>query len=274
MKKHIAIILAAGKGTRMKSNIPKQYMAIEERPVIYYTIKAFEESYIDEIILVTGKDDIEYVKKEIVDKYHLQKVKEIVGGGANRYDSVNAGINAIINRYDTCYKLCESTYADKTGKQRTTDQSIIDKIYVHIHDGARPCVSQEELRNMRDNVELYNACILAVKVKDTIKIADSNNNVLDTPKRDTLWAVHTPQSFELSIIKEAYQNMYKALSGMTLEQEKAVNITDDAMVIEKYSDIAVKIVEGKYTNIKITTPEDIETAKNYLKQSFRGSQNL
>lgn len=274
MKKHIAIILAAGKGTRMKSNIPKQYMTIEEKPVIYYTIKAFEESYMDEIILVTGKDDIEYVKKEIVDKYHLQKVTKIVGGGANRYDSVNTGINAINSRYDTDCKLSEPTSAGNINRQSTTDSPAIDKIYVHIHDGARPCISQEELNNMRDNVELYNACILAVKVKDTIKIADSNNNVLNTPKRDTLWAVHTPQSFELSLIKTAYQNMYKALLNMTPEQEKAANITDDAMVIEKYSDISVKIVEGKYTNIKITTPEDLETAKNYLKQSTKNPQNL
>ena len=197
----------------------------------------------------------------------MQKVTKIVGGGANRYDSVNAGINAINSSYDTDCKLSEPTSAGNINRQSTTDSPAIDKIYVHIHDGARPCISQEELNNMRDNVELYNACILAVKVKDTIKIADSNNNVLNTPKRDTLWAVHTPQSFELSLIKTAYQNMYKALLNMTPEQEKAANITDDAMVVEYLMEQQVKLFAASYENFKITTPEDMTIACEIIRKS-------
>lgn len=354
MKKHIAIILAAGKGTRMNSQIPKQYLEIDNKPIIYYTIKAFSKEYIDEIILVTGKDDIDYVKKDIVEKYNLEKVKKIVSGGANRYDSVFAGLQAIAWDYlpnlqnqsnnikinSQCNnEKCKNTKNIQTQNYkynqtqnnndscRTNNEQHIDntnqanvieilsnickqlenqEIYVHIHDGARPCITSEELLNIKNNVEIYKACALAVKVKDTIKIADNNQNVTQTPNREYLWAIHTPQSFNYATILSAYINMYKTLNMVdtkeptyTLNTETTsniinttqnsnkyalnteatsdipnttnaqhtsnTNITDDAMVLENFSSHPLKLIQGNYTNIKITTPEDLAIAKIYLK---------
>lgn len=236
----------------MNSQIPKQYLEIDEKPIIYYTIKAFSKKCIDEIILVTGKDDIEYVKKDIVDKYNLQKVTKIVAGGANRYDSVYEGLKAIEIEYNK---------KDTPKKQQ---------IYVHIHDGARPCITEEEITNITNSVEQYKACALGVKVKDTIKIVNANQNVIQTPNRETLWAIHTPQSFEYSTILSAYTKMYESMNlattkdTATLENQQQLNITDDAMVLEHFSTQQLKLIQGNYTNIKITTPEDLQIAKIYL----------
>ena len=91
-KRHAAIVLAAGKGSRMKCDVPKQYLSLKEKPVLYYALKAFEESFIDEIVLVTGVGQEEYCQKEIVEHYGFQKVSHVIAGGKERYDSVYAGL--------------------------------------------------------------------------------------------------------------------------------------------------------------------------------------
>lgn len=226
-----AIVLSAGKGSRMKSDIPKQYMQLREKPVIYYSLKAFEDSAVDEIILVTGKGDVDYCRAEIVEKYSLNKVKAIVEGGKERYDSVFCGLEAADN-----------------------------PDYVLIHDGARPMVSRQIIESCIDCVQKTKACVVGMPVKDTIKIADDKGYSIDTPDRTKLWAIQTPQAFSYKLIHKAYDNLYADIqSGKTVP-----GITDDAMVVEYETDVSVKLIEGSYENIKITTPEDIDVANIFL----------
>lgn len=222
-----AIVLAAGSGKRMKSNIKKQYMEVNQRPLLYYSLKAFEAFGIDEIILVTGEEEIEYCRKEIVEKYGFTQVSSIVAGGKERYHSVYEGLRAIKN--------CD---------------------YVFIHDGARPCISQEILSNCLNNVKKYDACVAAVPAKDTIKIADENEFAQMTPDRSKVWIVQTPQVFQYSLVKNAYSKMFASSHELA--------ITDDAMVVENFTDRKVKLVMGSYSNIKVTTPDDLLLVEHYL----------
>lgn len=223
MKKNVAIVLAAGQGKRMQSKVQKQFLLIKDKPVLYYTLNAFECSpVISEIILVTGKDEIEYCQQEIVEKYGFTKVCKIVAGGKERYHSVHEGI-----------------------------QAIDEADYVFIHDGARPFVTNEIIERAYATVKEDNACVVAMPVKDTIKIADENGFAVQTPDRKRVWQMQTPQTFEYHLIKNAYEK---------LMIEEPEGITDDAMVIETMTDHRVKLVEGSYQNIKITTPEDLDIA--------------
>lgn len=224
MKKNVAIVLAAGQGKRMKSNVQKQYLLIKEKPVLYYTLNAFETSpLISEIILVTGETEIEYCRKEIIEKYGFQKIHKITAGGKERYHSVYEGI-----------------------------QTIDEADYVFIHDGARPFVDEKIIERAYKAVEAHKACVVGMPVKDTIKIADEECFAVQTPDRSKVWQVQTPQVFEYNLIKNAYEK---------LMEKEPEGITDDAMVVETMSKHKVKLVEGSYRNIKITTPEDLEIAE-------------
>ena len=227
MAKYTAIVLSAGKGSRMGSSVHKQYLLLCGRPVIYYTLKAFEESPVDEIVLVTGEGEEEYCRKEIVEKYKLHKVTKIVKGGKERYHSVFQGLSA-----------CEHTD------------------YVLIHDGARPFIGQEVIRHTMDEVQKKHACIAAVPVKDTIKKVDENGKVEDTPPRKSLYTVQTPQAFSYSLIYDSYQKMIA---------DGREDVTDDAMVVEQETGTKILLVEGSYQNIKITTPEDLAIAEAFLR---------
>lgn len=224
--KNTCIIVAAGNGSRMKSDIPKQYIKIEGRPLIAFTIEAWQQSFVDDIVLVVPEDDIYYVKEEIVSKYDFTKVSAVVSGGANRYDSVMAGLDA-----------CDGSD------------------YVYIHDGARPCIDIETINRTRKAVEECGAATVAVPVKDTIKVADEENFAAATPDRNTLWAIQTPQAFSFPLIRKAYSEAVK--SDMK-------NITDDAGVVEGFTDTKVKLVMGDYRNIKVTTPEDLVSVRAFL----------
>jgi len=233
MEKTVAIVLAAGKGSRMKSDVHKQYLLIKDRPVLYYSLKAFEDSFVDEIILVTGEEEIPYCSKEIVEKYGFAKVTKIVAGGKERYHSVYAGLKAI----DSCE-------------------------YVFIHDGARPFITEQILERAYESVKKEHACVVGMPVKDTIKLADESGYAADTPQRDLLWIIQTPQVFSFSLIKDAYT------AFLNREQEllaQGIKMTDDAMVAEMFSDKKIRLVEGSYENIKITTPEDLKVAEALLR---------
>lgn len=231
--KTTAIVLAGGRGKRMNSAVPKQFLTIQDKPILYYSLKAFEDSFIDSIVLVASEDDKEYCKKEIIEKYHFHKVEQIVSGGKERYHSVLNGIKAAGE--------CD---------------------YIFIHDGARPFVALDMLQRLYDCVKQTNACVAGMPVKDTIKIADENGYIASTPKRDLVWMIQTPQVFSYDLIKEAYllleKNEYSLL-------ERGISITDDAMVVETLLGEKVKLVEGSYRNIKITTPEDMGVAEGFLK---------
>ncbi len=238
-KKHIAIVLAGGRGSRMNSTVPKQYMLLDGRPVLYYSLKCMEESFIEAIILVCGHGDEAYCQSEIVDKYGFKKVVSIAAGGEQRYDSVYNGLKQI----------------DELG--------IADGgSYVYIHDGARPCIDITLLEVCRDSVMRYGATIPAVPVKDTIKVIDEEGFCITTPKRSSLMAVQTPQCFCFETAWLAYSNMKQAAS----DGADISIITDDAMVIEQYTNTRVKLCDGSYGNIKITTPEDISAAADILKK--------
>ena len=231
MKKYAAIVLSAGSGSRMKSDIPKQYLPLIEKPVIYYSLMAFQNSPVDEIILVSGANDIEYCRKEIVERYGLSKVTRIVAGGKERYDSVYEG-------------LCAT-----------------DAEYVLIHDGARPVLTSDLIDRMIQGVENTGACIAAMPVKDTIKLSDEHKQVASTPDRKHLWMVQTPQCFARTLLEESYEILkQKQKAG-----ENVPDITDDAMIVEYATGKKITLVEGAYTNLKITTPEDLAVAEIFLK---------
>lgn len=236
MKEHtIAIVLAAGQGKRMNSTVRKQYLLIQDKPVLYYTLKAFEDSFIDEILLVVGDGEKEYCQENIVDKYGFSKISNIVIGGKERYHSVYQALVWIENN--------RKTYS-----------------YVFIHDGARPFISEEVLKKAYDTVKVKDACIVGVPVKDTIKMVGKDGVVIHTPDRSTLWTVQTPQVFSYNKIKNAYDKLITVENSGKLE----VTITDDAMVMETFGDTLVCVVEGSYENIKITTPDDMILAEYIL----------
>ena len=230
MNKITAIVLSAGSGSRMKSKTKKQFMEIKGKPVIWYSLFEFEKSRVDEIILVTGKEDIDYCKKEIVEKYNLKKIKNVVAGGSERYESVYNGLKEV------------------TGN------------IVLIHDGARPLINNEIIERSIEGTIKSDACVVGVPVKDTIKRANKEGYIIDTPNRSELWITQTPQSFKTDLVKMAYKKMKEELE----KGKTTLNITDDAMVVEEFTTNQVRFVQGDYKNIKVTTPEDIDIAELFI----------
>lgn len=224
--KYTAIILAAGQGKRMQSETAKQYLKLSGKPVLYYSMKAFEDSEIDQIILVTGAGEEEKVRLNLVERYGFHKVTKIIPGGAERYDSVYCGLEAA----------------------QETD-------YVLIHDAARPLVTKALIREMLKTVQKSRACVCGVPSKDTMKEVSSDGTVQKTLERSTLWNIQTPQAFEYSLIIAAYKKLFELTD---------IGITDDASVVEQMTKVPVRIVPGSYDNIKITTPEDLAIAKVLL----------
>ena len=230
--KTVAIVLAAGSGSRMNADVKKQFLELAGKPILYYSLNAFQNSFIDEIILVTSKEDIELCKNEIVKKYDFNKVRCIVEGGRERYHSVMHGLKMI--------QSCD---------------------YVYVHDAARPLVDEEMLERLKAGVEEFGSAVAAVETKDTIKIVDNENYVISTPSRNTVWIIQTPQVFKFSTITDAYERLHMRLQNISAED---IHITDDAMVVENFTNSKVKLIKGSYKNIKITTPEDMLVAERFL----------
>lgn len=226
-EKCTAVVLAAGHGSRMGTKIPKQFIKIHGIPLIVYSLRAFQRApEIDEIVLVTTAKSLIYCRTEIAEAYHLDKVRNIVVGGTQRYHSVYNGLLA-----------------------------CADTRYVFIHDGARAMVDEAIIRRGYADVQAYGASVAAVPAKDTIKIADKDAFVCDTPKRSQTWVIQTPQVFDYACIRAAYEEVLE--SG-------ADDITDDAMILERTRKHRVHLYMGSYTNIKVTTPEDIGFAEQLL----------
>ncbi len=220
------IILAAGRGTRMKAEMNKQYLLLKGRPIIAHTISVFEKSpLIDEIILVINKNDVDVCKKNILKKYKFKKVKKVIIGGKERQRSVYNGILEVNKKSEV----------------------------VLIHDGARPIVSDQIIERCIRGAKEYGAVSAGVPIKETIKIMKSDRFVHFTPKRENVWITQTPQAFKTEIIKKAHE----------IAIEEDVLGTDDAMLIEHIGE-KVKMIEGDYENIKITTPEDLITVEAIL----------
>lgn len=223
--KNIAIIVCSGKGQRMGADLPKQFLKLKEKPIITHTIEKFEKcGMIDEIIVVISKEYEQYFKNEILLKNNFTKISNVVFGGKERLNSVYNGLCSI------------------------KDENSI----VLIHDGVRPFVKIEHIKNIINETKIHKACILGVKAKDTIKIC-KNNLIEKTPERENIWLAQTPQAFEYKIIKKAYENAI----------ENNFFGTDDASLVENI-EINVKMVLGDYENIKITTPEDLKIGEIFL----------
>ena len=214
-----AIILAGGKGKRMGAPVSKQFIEIKGKPIIYYTIKKFSENKkIDNIVVVLSKDEVGYFKENILEKYNL-KVDNIVIGGTERQDSV----------YNVLKSL-EDTNTD----------------IVLIHDGARPFISDRIIDDGIKFAQVYGACAPGVMPKDTIKIKNESNFSVSTPERGSLVAIQTPQVFKFNEILECHEKI----------KINNIVVTDDTMVAEKFG-YSVYLYDGEYTNIKVTTPEDL-----------------
>ncbi len=241
-KRCTAIILSAGSGSRMKSDVAKQYMALAGKPVIWYSLQAVERSaVIDDCILTVGGGDLDYVRAGIVQKYGFSKVDAVVAGGAERYLSVMQALRVIAD--------------DKLSTPNRDG-------YVFIHDGARPFLTEDMLIRLSDDAQRYRACAAAMPAKDTVKITDDENFAIQTPDRRSVWNVQTPQVFETRLIVEAYARLGSRLDRI---REQGIAITDDAGVVELFTECRVKLTEGSWQNIKITTPEDLLVAETFLR---------
>lgn len=226
-EKCTAVVLAAGQGKRMHSNIQKQFLQIKGHPILYYSLKCFQDcSFIDDIVLVTGEESLSYCKTEIVERYGFSKVMSVTAGGKERYDSVYSGL-----------LQCRDTK------------------YVFIHDGARPFITEEILASGLEKVKETGACVVGMPSKDTVKLADEAGFVRETPERNCVWTVQTPQIFEYNLIRMAHESIRK---------KDMSAITDDAMVVEQETGVKVRLSMGSYQNIKITTPEDLAVAEAFL----------
>ena len=187
------IVAAAGMSNRMGSKINKQFINIDNQPILVHTLNKFEDSpYIDEIILIAKEEEVEYCRKEIVKKYGFKKIKKI---RKERQDSIYNGILALHERSDI----------------------------VLTHDGARPFVRQENIEDGIKGVIEHDACVIGVPVKDTIKVVNDIESVHHTPKRSMLWAAQTPQCFWKSILQRGYE--YAINEGIVG--------TDDSSIVEK-----------------------------------------
>jgi len=228
-----AIILAAGQGKRMNSDKNKQFLKVKGKPIIVYTIEAFMmHPYIEDILLVVNEDEVKLMKEDIVDNYFVDRHKNIrlVVGGKERYNSVNNALNELNN----------------------------DCKYVLIHDGARPLVSGKEISDSVEILKTEKASVLGVKAKNTYKLVNEHNYISTTVPRENLYSILTPQSFHKNIIIEAYEK------GI----DEIKDITDDGMMVEKVLHIPVKLIEGCYENIKITTPEDLVTMEKIIEDKM------
>ena len=220
------VIVAAGTGSRMNIGINKQFIKLEGKEIIAYTIEKFyNNSNIEDIVVVVKEDESEFFKKEILDKYNFKNVK-IAYGGKERQDSVYNGLKLLDEKCDV----------------------------VLIHDGARPFVSDKIIDKSIEEAKEHKAIVVGVPVKDTIKVIDNDKNIVDTPNRSVLWAVQTPQTFYYNILIDAYKDAFK----------NKFYGTDDAMLVERIG-YKVKMLEGSYNNIKITTQEDLNIGSQILR---------
>lgn len=224
------VVVAAGKGTRMGTAESKQYLMLGDKPVLAHTLEVFERcEEIAEIVVVVGREDVERVG-ELVSRYGIGKCSAVISGGSERQSSVLAGLRALGSEVD----------------------------WVMVHDGVRPFITFAQITKLWAVVQERDAAVLAVPVKDTIKLVHPEGYIESTPDRSRLWAIQTPQAFRLAALLAAHE---------AAEQEGFLG-TDDAMLMER-SGHRVHIVEGDYTNIKITTPDDLQWGLHLLKERDR-----
>jgi 2-C-methyl-D-erythritol 4-phosphate cytidylyltransferase len=226
--KAFALIPAAGMGKRMGASINKQYLHLDGLPIVARTISVFEESpLIESIYLVIPSDEIAYCREHVVAACGFRKVVEIVPGGLERQNSVMNGLSAM-------------------------RQNVADDDVVLIHDGVRPLITPQLLRESIEVARDNDGALVAVPAKDTIKTV-RDGIIIDTPPREMLWQAQTPQSFRFATIFDAHR---------AAVQEGFMG-TDDSSLVERRGGV-IRVVRGDYRNIKITTPEDLVLAEAFL----------
>lgn len=221
MNKVTAILLCAGNSSRYGKGINKNFLLINDKSVLSYSLDIFDSnSYIDDIIIVIKEKDKDFIQNIINSNNYKKNIKIIIGGNS-RMESV---YNAI----------------------KSTDSSI-----VLIHDAARPLIKHDYINKCIESMDNYNGVCIGVKAQDTIKICNDDNEVISTTNRSNTWVIGTPQCFNRKILLECHEN------------NKLDNITDDCMLLENNNYI-VKVIEGKYSNIKITIKEDFDIVKSLI----------
>jgi 2-C-methyl-D-erythritol 4-phosphate cytidylyltransferase len=222
-----ALIPCAGQGKRMGGRVSKQFMEVDGRSLLAYTLAQFEQHpLIDNLVLVTREEDIDYCWQKVVKKEAFTKVTQIVAGGKERQDSVYQGLLA----------LSEETE------------------WVVVHDGARPLISTAAITAVLKTALAKGAAIIGVPAKDTIKMLNPDLTVQETPPRELLWHIQTPQVFSRELLLRAYREA----------AEEGWQGTDDASLVERLG-VKVHLVQGDYNNIKITTPEDFVFLQEILR---------
>lgn len=225
MSDNYAIIVAAGSGKRLPGAVAKQFRPLAEKPLLAWTLEAFDKATtVDKVILVVSEGDTTYAREAVVERFGIEKVSDIVAGGSTRFDSVTLGLRAIPNTADL----------------------------VFIHDGVRPLITPELIDKVGRIADTSQAAIPAVQQAETLKRVEGEF-IIGTLDRERIWVAQTPQVFRYDVIISAY------LQAMEQERE----FSDDAAVCEAYG-ISVKIVEGHSSNLKVTTPKDLELARVLL----------
>lgn len=228
MSRVTALIPAAGMGRRMGRSVPKQFLQLGDMPMLAHTLLSFQRAAeVDEIIPILAREDMQACLRDIIERYHITKVKTLVAGGKERQDSVYNGIK----------KIDEETTV------------------VIVHDGVRPFVMQEMIKTVIEYAKRGECVAVGVPLKDTVKEVDAEGIVKHTLDRSRLWAIQTPQAFPAAVLKRVYEESYR----------KKFFGTDDAMLAERLG-IKVRVIMGSYENIKITTPEDLILAEEILKR--------
>ncbi len=228
MSKVTALIPAAGMGRRMGQKVAKQFLPLGDKPMLAHTLLVFQRAAgVDEIIPILSKEDMESCLRDIIELYHITKVRTLVVGGKERQDSVMNGLEKL-----------------------EKDASV-----VLVHDGVRPFVTEGMIQESIDHAKKGQCVAVGVPLKDTVKEVDDNHLVRHTLERSRLWAIQTPQTFPVKVLKRAYVESY----------HHKVYGTDDAMLVER-TGVPVRIIMGSYENIKITTPEDLILAEEILKR--------
>lgn len=228
MSKVTALIPAAGMGRRMGKAVAKQFLPLGDKPMLAHTLLAFQRaSEIDEIIPILSKEDMESCLRDVIEQYHITKVRTLVVGGKERQDSVMNGLQKLEK----------------------------DAAVVLVHDGVRPFVTAAMIKESVDLAKKGDCIAVGVPLKDTVKVVDDKQLVRQTLERSRLWAIQTPQAFPVKILKQAYERSYR---------EKMYG-TDDATLVERTGG-KVRVIMGSYENIKITTPEDLILAEEILKR--------
>ena len=218
------VIVSAGEGQRM-GGIDKIRTLVSGRPLLAYGVDAFEMcQYVTEIVIVLASVHLEW-GKELVEREGWKKVSSVCSGGKTRIDSAKYGFDAL--------SYCH---------------------WVMVHDGARPCVTVDLIDRGVDCVPITGAAVPGVPVKDTIKQIDVDNLVINTPPRESLWSIQTPQVFGYDILKRVY---------MESSTNATDNVTDDSTLAERLG-YNVKVFEGSYENVKITTPGDLKLVETML----------